>query len=51
MEETISITRTQLTEALRKWDQEAKSENWPERTDPQRFADSAEYLFSALSKA
>lgn len=50
MEETITITRGQLADALRKWDEDAKSENWAARTDPDRFADSADYLFDVLSE-
>lgn len=48
MEEEITITRGSLIAALRKWDEDAKGENWPERTDDQRFADSADYLLDAM---
>lgn len=50
MEETITITRGQLADALRKWDEQAKAENWAERSDPDRYADSADFLFGKLKE-
>jgi hypothetical protein len=45
-----SINRDELTEALRKWDAEAKAANFQDREDDQRFADSANYLFGLAGK-
>lgn len=50
MEETITITRGQLADALRQLDEQAKAEYWPERTDPDRYAHSADFLFGKLKE-
>lgn len=50
MPDAISITRTQLAEALREWDEEAKREGWPRRLDSERFSDTADFLFEKLQK-
>lgn len=51
MEKAISITVSDLTTALQRWDEQAREENWPDRTDARRFRDNAEYLFGLLDEA
>lgn len=51
MEETVTITKGQLADALRRWDEQAKAENWPDRADPDRFADAADHLFGLINEA
>lgn len=46
-----TITKAELTEALEKWEAEASAANWPNRTDPERFADNADYIFRLCGKA
>lgn len=50
MGECITITREQLAEALATWEREAAAGQWPDRTDDQRHADNADYLFGLLTK-
>lgn len=50
MEETITITRAQLADALRLWEERSQKENWQQRTDPDRFADSADYLIEQMQQ-
>jgi hypothetical protein len=45
-----AITKTELAEALKKWEAEAAANNWPDRTDPERFADNADYIFRLCGK-
>lgn len=45
-----SITKAQLTAALEKWEAEAKAGEWADRTDQQRFADNADYIFRLCGK-
>lgn len=47
---TPTITKAELTAALEKWEGEAAAGNWPDRTDPERFADNAEYIFKLCGK-
>lgn len=46
--EKINITRPQLAEALRRWDEEAEEKGWEKRDDAERHNDSAIHLFSLL---
>lgn len=48
MEEVITITRSDLEQALRHWDQAADEGDWQDRADDARFADSAKFLFDFL---
>jgi hypothetical protein len=46
----ITITREQLATALETWERDAREGSWPERTDEQRHADNADYLFGVLCR-
>lgn len=39
-----------LSEALRRWDEDAKAGNFPERTDDERFDDSAQSLLDYMAE-
>ncbi len=45
---SIRITREQLAEALKIWDEESQANNWPARTDEQRHLDNADYLLEKM---
>jgi hypothetical protein len=45
---SIRITREQLIEALRSWEQEAIDKGWERRTDEERFAETADYLLEKM---
>lgn len=47
---TFTITKDQLATALATWKQEADAEGWPERTDPERWSDTAEYLLRLMGQ-
>jgi hypothetical protein len=44
----MHVTIAQLAAALKHWDLEAKVQDWPDRTEGDRFIDSAEYLFNLI---
>lgn len=44
------ITKEQLAEALRDWDNEANAGNWPARDDDARFEDSAQWLLDRIAE-
>lgn len=48
MEATIEITRSQLIAALKQWEADASAEDWPARTDDERYADTADYLLAQM---
>lgn len=48
MPERLTITRPQLADALRRWEEEAREAGWLDRTDAARHHDNADYLFSLL---
>lgn len=48
MEEEVTATRSSLEAAFRRWEEQAKAEGWPERTDEQRHADNADFMFGLL---
>lgn len=45
-----TISKAELTEALRQWEADAAANNWPDRTDDARFADNADYIFRLCGK-
>ncbi|MEL6707639.1 MAG: hypothetical protein AAFP79_05105 [Pseudomonadota bacterium] len=47
--DTITITKLDLEDALKRWSEEAAANKWPERDDETRHNDNAEYLWSLLS--
>lgn len=49
--DTITISRDQLASALRQWDNDAKENAWPDRSDDDRHRDNADYLFGLLQTA
>lgn len=48
MEPRYEITREGLAKALRQWDEEAKANNWPNRDNPERFHENADYLLKIM---
>jgi hypothetical protein len=47
-EKTVTFTRDQLADALQRWDADAKANTWPDRDDPDRFRDNADYLIEIM---
>ena len=47
-ERPLTIKVSELSSALRRWDQQAQEENWPERDDDGRFDENASYLFDLI---
>ena len=45
------VTKEMLAAALRKWDADAKAGQYPDRTDEQRFDDSAQTLLDYMRDA
>jgi hypothetical protein len=45
-----TLNLEELTAALEQWDAEAAANQWPNRTDPERFSDNAKYLFGLAGK-
>lgn len=50
-EQSVQITKAELTAALAQWDVDAKANGWESRTDPERFADGADYLIHTIRLA
>lgn len=51
MEEGITVTRSQVISALQQWELDSVNGEWKARTDPGRFADSADYFIDLLKRA
>lgn len=51
MTPAVTITVAELMAALKRWDEEAAANEWPTRTDEERHADNAEYVFGLLVDA
>lgn len=51
MSAVVTITPQELVAALKRWDEEAAANDWPTRTDEERHADNAEYVFGLLVDA
>ena len=51
MSAVVTITAVELMVALKRWDEEAAANEWPTRTDEDRHADNAEYVFGLLVDA
>lgn len=48
VDRTLTIKQSELSAALRRWDEQAREEEWPERVDDERFDDNASYLFDLI---
>jgi hypothetical protein len=48
MPQQITVTRDELASALASWEKESKAKNWPDRTDPERHLDNADYLIGLI---
>lgn len=48
-EPTYTVTRSQLTDALARWEREAAQQGFPARTDGDRHQDAADYLLHMMT--
>lgn len=44
----VGVSRADLAAALKDWDEEARAKAFPQRTDSERFDDTANYLMDKV---